>query len=172
MLHVVHLVLWLDELLLRDDDCEQDLKGRPLAVSCTSLSSLSPQKFLRGGGWWWWRTPELVEGAGILVDVGAGCDNDCSLVDSANGGGDDVLSRGDVVDVAVGGDVVVGAKTDSSISSNSSLFAANLRFAIFFYASKIRRTTFMNNNSIELLLIDIEIVKVFIRSLRFCLLQI
>ena len=55
-LHVVHLVLWLDELLLRDDDCEQDLKGRPLAVSCTSLSSLSPQKFLRGGGWWWWRT--------------------------------------------------------------------------------------------------------------------
>ena len=41
MLHVVHLVLWLDELLLRDDDCEQDLKGRPLAVSCTSLS---PQK--------------------------------------------------------------------------------------------------------------------------------
>ena len=47
MLHVVHLVLWLDELLLRDDDCEQDFKGRPLAVSCTSLS---PQKFLRGGG--------------------------------------------------------------------------------------------------------------------------
>ena len=127
MLHVVHLVLWLDELLLRDDDCEQDLKGRPLAVSCTSLSSLSPQKFLRGGGWWWWRTPELVEGAGILVDVGAGCDNDCSLVDSANGGGDDVLSRGDVVDVAVGGDVVVGAdgaKTDSSRYSNSSLISS------------------------------------------------
>ena len=38
-----------------------------------------------------------------------------------------MLSRGDVVDVAVGGDVVVGAdgaKTDSSRYSNSSLISS------------------------------------------------